>query len=441
MMYIKGSGKPCLVLEQQSGAESAYLTVERSKNGLIAKMNMMPSSFYEFLPASNNMEFLKFGGIKMIRDIDYLAACSEAAYDVFLNLDRFEYTEEYTFAYDTYTNLLLICCCFKLKDAGQNDASDEIIEKRHRYFKPSMPLSFTTWAYQVYQDYQAYKNTDYKEHDELDNVCRKEYGRKIASYLFTQYAKSKQYKRIIPMLFGTVVGMMDRLEQDIADHKKNETAEVKCMNLDDVSQFIPSIWATDREGLWYRKMWEILTKQGLTSYTTAEEQDKIIIRAAALGMIYIDLCQKIADQEASYDEIVEGVRDYLGGEEEVSFFYGRNTASESYPGLGDAIGELTDRERSLILTALSHEMSDEMICVSAYATTTDVWNETDYDYEDGDESESDEKPVDINDYDTFWAAIDEKFVEICDWALDELLPGYAWLSEGAERLGYLSYWD
>ena len=243
-----------------------------------------------------------------------------------------------------------------------------------------------------------------------------------------------------------IVKLVDELNNppsptEMKESKKNESVEVKCMDLEDVSQFIPSIWTANREGLWYRKMWEILTKQGLTSYTTAEEQDKIIIRAAALGMIYIDLCQKIADEEASYDEIVEGVRDYLGGEEEVSFFYGCNTAGESYPGLGDAIGELTDRERSLILTALSREMSDEMICVSAYGTITDVWNETDYDYEDGDESKSAEKPVDINDYDTFWAAIDEKFVEICDEALEELLPSYAWLSEGAERLGYISHWN
>ncbi len=50
MMHIKGSEKPCLVLEQQSGAEPACLTVERSKNGLIAKMSMMPSSFYELVP-------------------------------------------------------------------------------------------------------------------------------------------------------------------------------------------------------------------------------------------------------------------------------------------------------------------------------------------------------------------------------------------------------
>ena len=46
-MHIKGSAKPCLVLEQKPGTEPACLTVERSKNGLIAKMSMMPSSFYQ----------------------------------------------------------------------------------------------------------------------------------------------------------------------------------------------------------------------------------------------------------------------------------------------------------------------------------------------------------------------------------------------------------
>ena len=83
---------------------------------------------------TNDNDFSKAGGVKMIRDVDYLAVCSEAAYDMFLHLDRFTYAEEYTFAYDTYTNLLFICCCFKLKDTGANDAADEIIEKRHRYF-------------------------------------------------------------------------------------------------------------------------------------------------------------------------------------------------------------------------------------------------------------------------------------------------------------------
>lgn len=50
IMHIKGSDKPCLVLEQKPGVEPACLTVDRSKNGLIAKMSMMPSSFYKLAP-------------------------------------------------------------------------------------------------------------------------------------------------------------------------------------------------------------------------------------------------------------------------------------------------------------------------------------------------------------------------------------------------------
>lgn len=47
MMHIQGSRKPCLILEQSPNIEPACLTVERSANGLIARMDMAPSSFYK----------------------------------------------------------------------------------------------------------------------------------------------------------------------------------------------------------------------------------------------------------------------------------------------------------------------------------------------------------------------------------------------------------
>ncbi len=51
IMHIKGSGKPCLVLDQQdSDIEPGCLTADRSKNGLIARMDIMPCSFYELIP-------------------------------------------------------------------------------------------------------------------------------------------------------------------------------------------------------------------------------------------------------------------------------------------------------------------------------------------------------------------------------------------------------
>ena len=49
MMHIRDWGVPCLVLEQQPDIETC-LFVERSQNGLIAKMDMMPKGFYKLVP-------------------------------------------------------------------------------------------------------------------------------------------------------------------------------------------------------------------------------------------------------------------------------------------------------------------------------------------------------------------------------------------------------
>ncbi len=50
LMHIKGTGEPCLVLKQSPDMEPACLTVKRSDNGLIARMDMAPSSFYQLEP-------------------------------------------------------------------------------------------------------------------------------------------------------------------------------------------------------------------------------------------------------------------------------------------------------------------------------------------------------------------------------------------------------
>lgn len=50
LMHIKGTGEPCLVLKQSPDIEPACLTVKQSDNGLIARMDMAPSSFYQLEP-------------------------------------------------------------------------------------------------------------------------------------------------------------------------------------------------------------------------------------------------------------------------------------------------------------------------------------------------------------------------------------------------------
>lgn len=49
MMHIRDSGKPCLVLGLKPDAETPGLLVERSANGLIARMDMMPAGFYKLV--------------------------------------------------------------------------------------------------------------------------------------------------------------------------------------------------------------------------------------------------------------------------------------------------------------------------------------------------------------------------------------------------------
>ena len=49
MMYIRGTGQPCLVL-RQPGTEPVCLIAERSPKGLIARMDMMPAGFYKLVP-------------------------------------------------------------------------------------------------------------------------------------------------------------------------------------------------------------------------------------------------------------------------------------------------------------------------------------------------------------------------------------------------------
>ena len=55
MMYIRGTGQPCLVLRQPD-TEPICLIAERSENGLIARMDMMPAGFYKLVPGPEDNE-------------------------------------------------------------------------------------------------------------------------------------------------------------------------------------------------------------------------------------------------------------------------------------------------------------------------------------------------------------------------------------------------
>ena len=58
IMYIRGTGQPCLVLRQPD-TEAVCLIAERSENGLIARMDMMPAGFYKLVPGPEDNEWRK----------------------------------------------------------------------------------------------------------------------------------------------------------------------------------------------------------------------------------------------------------------------------------------------------------------------------------------------------------------------------------------------
>ena len=55
MMYIRGTGQPCLVLRQPD-TEPICLIAERSPKGLIARMDMMPAGFYRLVSHQGKKE-------------------------------------------------------------------------------------------------------------------------------------------------------------------------------------------------------------------------------------------------------------------------------------------------------------------------------------------------------------------------------------------------
>ncbi len=218
---------------------------------------------------------------------------------------------------------------------------------------------------------------------------------------------------------------------------KNETQGdllTRRLEKDIVAKFVPSVWEDGSEEFWFRRLWDILEKQGLTSYRTPEEKNRIIIRAAALEMIYLDLCEKIIEELASYDYMYEKVEEEMEDRDSLRSLYIHSIGNEEYPyDAEQATYELTDRERPIILDAVRKEMDDAMICVSAYCTLTYSWNLM---FEDDEEDDDDvyRIPGKIYDYDEFWKAVAENLQDIADERLMECGPGYEWLVEGGYRL-------
>ena len=212
-----------------------------------------------------------------------------------------------------------------------------------------------------------------------------------------------------------------------------EDSVEKSVKFNEVAGFIPSIWTSGNEWIWFQKAWEILEKYRLTRYENFIERGKVFVRAVAVAMIYIDFCKISLGESHWYEDLYSEFENiFSDGEVDISFLYARLSNETYYPGLKEAVCELTDVERPKILKILIKEMNTAKICLGMYCTSIDC----DYliDYSDEDDEEDDYSLIDTSNYDTYWESIDKNFHEIVDIYFDDLMEAYEWLENGADRV-------
>lgn len=133
-------------------------------------------------------------------------------------------------------------------------------------------------------------------------------------------------------------------------------------------------WNNSRELFWYRLAWDILSKAGLTSYSTREEECLVYIRAITLNMIYHEF------SAIAFDDICEHCDcDYynniqhLVSEIELGQLYGKIVlANNHYEDISDdcylMARVLADHEWDRVFDALSKVLGDLRFFAGMYLT-------------------------------------------------------------------------
>ncbi|MCR5834306.1 MAG: hypothetical protein K6G55_06640 [Selenomonadaceae bacterium] len=379
-------------------------------------------------------------------DVDLIDCCSKASYETLRTLDKSLNPAEYFYAYNTYTLLLLGCCCTYLIENGYSDDAQKLTKEVNRFFKEELPLSFTVWAYNVYN---TQKQIDEKmcSGEDVSTGYKIKCGDQIGRYIFKEYLKTKGYFLVKLKLYETLedtLGYLSQicLEEEIDTDKKflNEQKTLFRVSFQDISGYIPSIWGSGHEWIWFKKAWNVLENQKMTSYSTPLEMRIVYLRALTLGMIYIDFCKVAMDEIGGYEDLLDTFRFDITDEGELGFIYAKFMNKNVYTGFNDAICELTDRERPHILRALFKEMDASYISVGMYCTGVDLSffrysDEDDNDCNDIMLFEFDDKD---DEYTSYWNLIDENLHDIVDKYFFELMSGYSWINDQwADRITYI----
>ena len=202
--------------------------------------------------------------------------------------------------------------------------------------------------------------------------------------------------------------------------------------------FDTSVWVKGREKFWYQKAWECLNKQGLTSYTSREEECLVYIRIDTLNMIYREFCELALDEIYEYECMAETFEETLL-EIEIGQLYAKYTDNEfidDFSGNIDyALCCLADSQRKAVYDALYDELDLLGMFCGMYFTayTPDCWLE---DIDDEDYCIYDERKAKINSYDEYWDSIQNDVNEyMSDFSFEDT-AAFGWIMEGTYRIHY-----
>lgn len=201
--------------------------------------------------------------------------------------------------------------------------------------------------------------------------------------------------------------------------------------------FDTSVWVKGRENFWYRKAWECLSKKGLTSYNSREEECLVYIRIATLNMIYREFCELALDEIYEYECMAETFEENLS-DIEIGQLYAKYTDSDfidDFSGNIDyALCCLADSQRKAVYDALYKELDYFGMFCGMYFTgyTPNCWFEDD----DEDDYIPLERKTKINSYDDYWHSIQNDINEYMTDLSIEDTAAFGWIIEGTYKIHY-----
>ena len=213
------------------------------------------------------------------------------------------------------------------------------------------------------------------------------------------------------------------------------------VEFDEVEGIFSNIWYSGYEDYFYRKAWDILEEQGLTSYDSDAGYVHVIIRAICLYMLFGEFSQAAFDESFCYDDLTDNIKSYDDCVDNFYFLIGQmygkiNKDGEVTEDLSDAAFELVNAEREIVLNALERGFAEyELVCVLYCVVAIDNVLEEPIEIRDENGEFEEIEGETIGSYDDFWKMVDKHWMDFEASPNRGILRAYEWFSGGTYPLG------